>query len=856
RPGPDTFLTALAQLHVRGIAVDWTPLYAPVESRDRVDLPTYAFQHQSYWLHAPALTGDVTSAGLTDADHPLLGAAVQVAGSDARLFTSLLSVDAHPWLADHVVAGRTLLPGTAFVELAVRAGDEVGCDLLDELILEAPLVLPADGTGVQLQLWVEEPDDAGRRPFTLHSRRQNDVPDEPWTRHAAGVLATADPAAARPTGAATGLAQWPPTGAVAVDTADLYAGFAAAGLGYGPAFQGVQAAWRLGDEVFAEVALADGQRDESADYGLHPALLDASLHGLALTAVGDDDAAGARLPFSWTGVTLYATGASALRVRLTPAASGAVSLTLADVSGEPVATVDSLVLRALAAGDLDTGSGDDDSLFRVDWTVVSAPAPATSGPYAVLGADELGLRAAIAATGATVTAYADVAALAAAVRDGATLPESVFVTRVGEAHDGDTAGSVRASLYGTLGVVGEWLAFDDGADARLVVVTSGAVGVGSGDVVSGAGVVDAPVWGLVRSAQSENPGRIVLVDLDPAANGGEQSSALLPGVLELDEPQVAVRGDVVWVPRLVRTVGGVLDVPAGESWQLGVTGRGTLENLALLPVADDAEEFGGRALAVGEVRVSVRAAGVNFRDALIALGIYPGEAQMGTEGAGVVVEVGPDVTDLTVGDRVLGLIDGGFGPLAVADARMLAPMPEGWSFAQAAAVPTVFLTAYYALRDLAALEAGESILVHAAAGGVGMAATQLARHFGAEVYGTASTGKWDVLRASGIEDSRIASSRTLDFEASVLAASDGQGVDVVLNSLAREFVDASLRLLPRGGRFVEMGKTDLRDPGAVADAHPGVAYRSFDLAELSPDRVREMLAEVLELFGQGVLTPL
>nr|WP_237307928.1 MDR/SDR family oxidoreductase [Streptomyces alboflavus] len=247
---------------------------------------------------------------------------------------------------------------------------------------------------------------------------------------------------------------------------------------------------------------------------------------------------------------------------------------------------------------------------------------------------------------------------------------------------------------------------------------------------------------------------------------------------------------------------------------------------------------------------------MNFRDALIALGIYPGAAQMGTEGAGVVVEIGPGVTDLAVGDRVLGLIDGGFGPLAVADARMLARMPQGWSFAQAAAVPTVFLTAYYALRDLAALEAGESILVHAAAGGVGMAATQLARHFGAEVYGTASTGKWDVLRASGIDDSRIASSRTLDFEASVLAASDGQGVDVVLNSLAREFVDASLRLLPRGGRFVEMGKTDLRDSNAVADAHPGVEYRNFDLAELSPERVREMLAEVLALFEQGVLSPL
>ncbi|MEV0505048.1 acyltransferase domain-containing protein, partial [Streptomyces spectabilis] len=637
----DAFLAALAKLHVRGIAVDWKPLYAPVESRRRVGLPTYAFQRQSYWLHAPALTGDVTSAGLAAADHPLLGAAVEVAGSEARLFTSLLSVDAHPWLGDHAVAGRTLLPGTAFVELAVRAGDEVGCDLLEELILEAPLVLPEDG-GVQLQLWVEEPDESGRRTFTLHSRRQNDVPDEPWIRHAAGVLAVADSGRAARQDA--DLAQWPPAGATAVDTGELYAGFAAAGLGYGPAFQGVRAAWRRGDEVFAEVALPEGESDEAAGYGLHPALLDAGLHGLALTAVGADGA-GARLPFSWTGVSLYASGAAALRVRLTPAESGAVTLAAADETGQPVAAVDSLVLRALAAGELDAASGtDDDALFRVDWSVVSAPAATAGAAYAVLGSDELGLRGALEGAGAAVAAYADVQALAEAVGGGAPVPESVFVACVGGERDGGTAASVRASLNSVLSVVGEWLSYAGGEDSRLVVVTSGAVGVGAGDVVSAAGLVDAPVWGLLRSAQSENPGRLVLADVD----GTEAALTLLPGALDLDEPQVAVRGDVVWAPRLTRAAADVatLAVPAGEPWQLGVTDRGTLENLALLPVAEDAPEWAGRPLGGGEVRVEVRAAGVNFRDALIALGMYPGDAVMGTEGAGVVVEVGSEVSGL------------------------------------------------------------------------------------------------------------------------------------------------------------------------------------------------------------------
>ncbi|MFD9885551.1 SDR family NAD(P)-dependent oxidoreductase [Streptomyces alboflavus] len=854
RPEPDTFLTALAEAYVRGADVDWTPLYAPAASRTRVDLPTYAFQHERYWPR-PGVggTGDVHATGLSPAEHPLFGAAVALADMDGYLFTGRLSLATHPWLAGHALGGTVLLPATAFVELALHAGHRVGCAHLEELTLQAPLVLPQRG-GVQVQLAVGAADAFGRRPVNLYSRPQQTASDElwsdePWQRHATGTLAPAP--ATRPADA--DLTQWPPADAEQADTDALYDSLAAAGFSYGSAFRGLRSVWKSGDALFAEVALPEDNQDDAAAYGLHPALLDAALHPLGLGTFVSDTEQG-RMPFSWTGVTLHATGASALRVRLTAAGTDGVALVVADSSGEPVAAVDSLVLRPLAVPDAGAEPGGrHDSLYRVDWSVAPTSTPATGGSHAVLGADELGLRAGLERGGATVTAYADVAALAAAVDSGAALPESVFVA-CGTSTDRPegVAGNVRASLNDTLRAVGEWLAFERGDESRLVVVTSGAVGVGSGDVVASAGLVDAPVWGLMRSAQSENPGRLVLVDVD----GAEQALALLPAVLGLDEPQVAVRGDVVWVPRLVRAGGGALPVPAGDTWQLGVTGRGTLENLALLPVADDAEVSGGRALDAGEVRVAVRAAGVNFRDPLIALGMYPGDAVMGTEGAGVVVEIGSEVTDLAVGDRVLGLLEGGFGPLAVADARMLARMPQGWSFAQAASVPTVFLTAYYALQDLAGLEGGESVLVHAAAGGVGMAAVQLARHFGADVHATASTGKWEVLRGLGLDDSRIASSRTLDFETSVLAASDGRGVDVVLNSLAREFVDASLRLLPRGGRFVEMGKTDLRDPLTIGEDHPGVTYQSFDLIDAGHDRIKEMLAEVLALFEQGVLSPL
>jgi NADPH:quinone reductase-like Zn-dependent oxidoreductase/acyl carrier protein len=252
--------------------------------------------------------------------------------------------------------------------------------------------------------------------------------------------------------------------------------------------------------------------------------------------------------------------------------------------------------------------------------------------------------------------------------------------------------------------------------------------------------------------------------------------------------------------------------------------------------------------------VRVRAAGLNFRDVLNALGMDPSEAgALGVEAAGVVVEVGPGVSGLRVGDRVMGLVAGAFAPVAVTDHRLVVPVPPGWTFPEAASVPSVFLTAYYGLVELARVRAGETLLVHAGAGGVGMAAVQLAHHLGVEVFATASEGKWGVLRAMGLDDGHIASSRTLDFERHVLAATGGRGVDVVLNSLAGEFVDASLRALAPGGRFLEIGKTDVRAAEAVQAAHPGVAYRAYDMLAAHPDRVQAMLGGLVRLFAAGAL---
>ena len=275
--------------------------------------------------------------------------------------------------------------------------------------------------------------------------------------------------------------------------------------------------------------------------------------------------------------------------------------------------------------------------------------------------------------------------------------------------------------------------------------------------------------------------------------------------------------------RVARPAAGLAPPGGGVAWRLEAGGAGTLDGLALAACPQAAAPLGA-----GQVRVAVRAAGLNFRDVLISLGMYPGGGVMGSEVAGVVTEAGPGVTGLAAGDRVLGLVAGGLGPVAVSDARLLVPVPAGWTFARAAAVPVAFATAWYGLVDLAAARPGQKLLVHAGTGGVGMAAVAIGRHLGLEVFATASPGKHPVLAAMGLDQGHVASSRDAGFEREFLAATGGAGMDIVLNSLAGELADASLRLLPRGGAFIEMGKTDVRDPRQVAADYPGVVYRAFE----------------------------
>ncbi|MEU4254249.1 SDR family NAD(P)-dependent oxidoreductase, partial [Amycolatopsis sp. NPDC026612] len=447
-PEGERLLRSAAELFAHGVAIDPAALLPPGTG---ADVPTTAFQEQRFWLvpdRGPAL-GRV--------GHPLLTGALDDPETGGVTLLGRVGPRTHPWLADHAVDGIVVVPGTVFVELAVQAGDRLGLPVVRELVGETPLVL-SEPTARELRVTVGAPAD-GSRPVTIHSR----TPDAPWTRHAAGVLTEA---AAVPERAP----EWPPTGAAAVDIGTFYDELAGHGYGYGPSFQGLTAVWRRGAEVFAEVALPAGT--DVAGFTLHPALLDTALHAAML---GTDEV---RLPFSWSGVAIHATGATAARVVLRPVPGG-ISAELTDPAGAPVASVAALTTRPVSPGRLTTSASD--ALFAVEWTEITVPGQA-GGELVRLDGDEPWLR----------------------------LPEPSGWL-VLPPHPGHPARSAVDRVLRVLQAV-----LDTGA--RLAVVTEGAAGPRNDDPAG------AAVWGLVRAAQLEHPGRFLLVD-------GEPTPALLDGLV-------------------------------------------------------------------------------------------------------------------------------------------------------------------------------------------------------------------------------------------------------------------------------------------------------------------------------------
>ncbi|MGW4080765.1 SDR family NAD(P)-dependent oxidoreductase, partial [Streptomyces asiaticus] len=543
---PERFVGSFAEAYVQGVEPSWDTVFggAPGRGVRAPELPTYPFQRQRYWLDKPAAASDVAAAGLDAAGHPLLGAAVPLAGADDHLFTGRISAQDHPWLTERTGPDAAVLPGSALAELAIRAGDQVGCDRIEELFLDTPLVLPEKGAAV-IQVRIGAPDGGGSRALSVHARAEGADADEPWTRYATAVLGTGAPAAD------TGLATWPPADAVPAELAG-----------------GSVAAWRLGADLYVEVGLTEAEEADAARYGLHPVLLESALDAVETPGDGGGDGdgdgdgdggsggGGARLAAVWSGVAVYATGATALRVRLTPTGPDTYAVVAADLSGAPVASVDRLVLRAVDTPEPIGGrSALHPSLFRLEWPAVSADTTWTPAGWAVLGDDPLGLTAAVDAVPYDETADA---------------PDAVLVPCVAEG-DGDVAEAAHAATHRALALIQRWISDDRLASSRLVFLTRGAVAAAPGEAVPD--VAHGAVWGLVRSAQSEHPGRFVLVDLD----ADPESATALPAAVASGEPQCAVRGGLVRVPRLGRVTRGTGAAEATATALTGATATGVAE---------------------------------------------------------------------------------------------------------------------------------------------------------------------------------------------------------------------------------------------------------------------------------------
>ncbi|MFG3716151.1 SDR family NAD(P)-dependent oxidoreductase, partial [Micromonospora sp. NPDC047730] len=509
RPQWQDLLSAAGRVWTAGVTVDWATILGAGQTR--ADLPTYAFQHRRFWLTPP------TTAGEHNLDHPVLTGITRTTEDEPTVFTGRVDRHTLPWLDDHAVNRTTLIPGTALVEWLIRTGDELGHNRIAELTIHTPLTLE-DQTGRHIHV-VCHPTPAGDHTARLYSRSG---PTDLWTEHAEAVLSTAADGVPADGG------DWPPAGPQPLPLDSFYADLAAVGYEYGPTFQGLRQAWQRGDTLYAEITLPT---DEPDRHGIHPALLDAALHPLLLA--DDHTTTSLRVPFGWAGVQLYATGARSARVTVTRTGPDTATVRLADDDGRAIAHIDELRLRALPAGALSGSAAA--SLSAVTW--VPAATTEDDAGTVVLG-----------------DGYADVPALVEAVRAGASVPATITFTA--EVEDADPADAVTA----TLTVVQQFIAAPELNDVRLRIVTSGA-NVAPGGHTDIRGVTSAALWGLIRVAQSEFPGRINIIDV-PA--GGT--------VPALTEEQAIVRAEGVLVPRLTTVTPAAAEAPSLDNGWVLVTG--------------------------------------------------------------------------------------------------------------------------------------------------------------------------------------------------------------------------------------------------------------------------------------------
>ncbi|GAB3449346.1 type I polyketide synthase [Actinophytocola sediminis] len=761
---PRAVLSALGALHAAGHRPDWAAVHGPAARR--VDLPTTVFTRQRFWL------SEVNGHG--GEDHPLLTGTVRLADGGLVL-TGGLSLGSQPWLADHVVLDRILFPGTAFVELALRAAELAGCGTVEELTLRAPLPLTADAS-TELQVVVGVADDSGRRTLAVHSR----TAAEDWIAHGLGYLSAENPAP-------RATADWLPPDAEPVDLTALYGTLRAGGYQYGPAFQGLSAAWRRGEEVFVEVAVP-----EAEGFLLHPALLDAALHPLVangLTADGE-----VRLPFAWSGVTWHRRAATALRVRLVPAGDQSVDITATDQDGNPVAEI-----RALRLLPARLGTARPAIPHVVRWV------PAEPTGHAAL----------------------------------ADTPEQVVLDARGLG-GADPMTDVRTVLTSVTADIRDWLATARPAPATLVVLTGMAVAVAPADVPD---LGSAPLVGLIRTVQAEHPGRIVLLDIDEHAD----SEAAIPLALGCAEPELAVRRGVVLVPRLVRHTAGEHTEPelsptgtvliTGGTGALGalvarhlVVEHGVRRLLLTSRRGPDAPGAAALAAALTELGAEVRIAGCDAAD---------------REAMSALLDSVPADHPLTAVVHTAGVLaDGVFAAMTTQDIEKVlrAKVDAAWNLHT--------LTRDLPLSAFVLFSSAVGVLGNPGQAGYAAANTFLDALAAYRVAGglpavSAAWGLWDAGMAGGLSSAEVVALGRRGL--ATISVDQGLALfDAALGSDVPAVVAARLDLT---GWTSDRGSPMLRGLAGVAERTPVAPVRSL-AAELAPLSTEDKQHRLLELVSR------
>jgi myxalamid-type polyketide synthase MxaB len=861
-----TILDALAQMYAAGLPVDWAGFDADYQ-RQRIDLPTYPFQRQRYW-HVISLE----SIAPRELDHAILVRRLRSPLLSEPVFEARISLKTHPWLGDHRIGDHVLFPATAYLELLAGAarmafGHQVG--MLQNIAFQETLSLRDEESQVlQVAFSALNDGETVGQVFAL-----DDADADAWS-----VKAKASALASSESIEAVDLDQVRAACTDPVDIKAFYEGLASHGLRYGPAFSGVQEAWSGEDQALGRLILPEAAGD-ARDYLIHPALLDAAFHVVA-AALGSEEDAGDRiyLPVAVEQYQVLASPQTRVfwsHAILRPDAPGELvtaDVQLLDDAGRVLADVRGLQVSPVSADALLRSLSQQrigDWLYQLDWRpqplTTTASLPAEAGWWLIF-ADQSGLASALAeglqagddavvmavpgaGFGSTPDAWTlnpfnpdDFERLLTALQPQYPLPPRGVIFAWGL----DEAAEDGVALAGALHLTQKLLLAGWQDKPRLYLLSARSQTAGGVAVDAAA----SPLWGFGAVAALEHPELApTLIDLtdDPAA----QLSELINELLAADsENRVALRPEGRFVARLARYAP---DKVASETlWRLEIPQRGQLGNLTLAPIQRMQP-------GPGQIEIQVRATGLNFRDVMNAMGLYPGDpGPLGGECAGVVSAVGPDVDGVQVGDAVMGIVPASFASYAVTDARLVVKMPETLDFVEAATIPIAFLTAHYALNRLGGMQAGERMFVHSASGGVGLAAVQLAQRAGVEVFGAAGTDvKRDYLRQIGVK--HVYNSRSLDFTEGVLADTNGQGVHLVLNSLAGDYIPANLKMLAQGGRFLEIGKVDIWSPEQMAETRPDIAYHIIALDALSaeqPDLIHEMLEELAAAFTAGELRPL